>query len=287
MPIPLQHALAGMLLMVATLAPAETLPEPAHTLALWPALEGKSEGEVVTGRDDGVLRLTNVANPTLAVYPAPAGDSPAPAVLVCPGGGYKILAYDKEGTEIAQWLNSIGFTAVVMKYRVPDDRAGALADAQRALSLMRHNAAAWNIDPDRTGILGFSAGGHLSACASTSNGEHTYASIDDADETRCTPDFTVLIYPAYLSGEEIALPAEVNVTKDTPPAFILQTQDDTNYINSSLAYYIALKKAGVPVEMHLYAEGGHGYGLRPSEHAVSGWPALCGEWLKRITGVRS
>jgi acetyl esterase/lipase len=270
----------------ATPATAASLPDPARTLQLWPALAEKSPGEIVTGRDDGVLRLTNVENPSIAVYPAPNSAAPSPAVLVCPGGGYAILAYDKEGTEIAQWLNSIGFTAVVLKYRVPDNRTGALADAQRALSLMRHNAAAWNIDSNRIGILGFSAGGHLAAAASTANDTRAYGPIDEADKAPCIPNFTVLIYPAYLGGDDLVLPVEVAVTKDTPPAFILQTQDDSNYINSSLAYYVALKRAGVFAEMHLFPEGGHGYGLRPSEHAVSRWPALCGDWLVRQAAAR-
>ena len=219
---------------------------------------------------------------SIAVFPAPEGDSPAPAVLVCPGGGYGILAYDLEGTEIAQWLNSIGFTAVVLKYRVPDNRAGALEDAQRSLSLMRHHAGAWNIDPDHIGILGFSAGGHLAARTSAGTGGRAYTAVDDADQQRCTPDFTVLVYPAYLSDEHVALPAEIAVSKETPPAFIVQTQDDKHYIDSSLAYYTALKSVDVPAELHLFPEGGHGNGLRPSKHAVSGWPALCGAWLARV-----
>jgi acetyl esterase/lipase len=226
--------------------------------------------------------LTKVESSSIAVFPAPGGDSPAPAVLVCPGGGYSILAYDLEGTEIAQWLNSIGFTAVVLKYRVPDNRAGALEDAQRTLSLMRHNATAWNIDPEHIGILGFSAGGHLAACTSAATGGRAYIAVDDADQQRCTPDFTVLVYPAYLSDEHFSLPVEVAVSRETPPAFIVQTQDDKHYIDSSLAYYIALKSADVPAELHLFPEGGHGYGLRPSKHGVSGWPALCGAWLARV-----
>lgn len=274
--------LLAIALAMATTSMAAPLPEAAHTVELWPALAGKSTGEPVAGKADGILRLTKVESPSIAVFPVPRGDALAPAVLVCPGGGYSILAYDLEGTEIAQWLNSIGFTAVVVKYRVPDNRSGALEDAQRSLSLMRQNADAWNIDPARVGILGFSAGGHLAACASAGKGGRSYAAVDDADQQRCTPDFTVLVYPAYLSDEHFALPAEVSVTKDTPPAFILQTQDDKHYINSSLAYYIALKSAGVPAELHLFPDGGHGYGLRPTAHAVSGWPALCGAWLTKV-----
>jgi len=269
-------------LVMTTTSFATPLPEPAHTMELWPALAGKSTGEPVAGKDDGILRLTDVENPSIAVFPATQSPSPAPAVLVCPGGGYGILAYDLEGTEVAQWLNSIGFTAVVLKYRVPDNRAGALEDAQRSLSLMRKHADTWNIDPDHIGILGFSAGGHLAASTSAHAGGRSYTAVDDADQQRCAPDFTVLVYPAYLSDEHFALPAEIAVSKETPPAFIVQTQDDKHYIDSSLAYYIALKSVDVPAELHLFPEGGHGYGLRASKHAVSGWPALCGAWLARV-----
>lgn len=269
-------------LVMTTTSLAAPLLEPAHTMELWPALAGKSTGEPVAGKDDGILRLTKVESSSIAVFPALGGDSPAPAVLVCPGGGYGILAYDLEGTEIAQWLNSISVTAVVLKYRVPDNRAGALEDAQRALRLMRQHAATWNIDPEHVGILGFSAGGHLAARTSAGTGGRAYTAVDDADQQRCTPDFTVLVYPAYLSDEHFALPTEVAVSKETPPAFIVQTQDDKHYIDSSLAYYIALKSAEVPAEIHLFPEGGHGYGLRASKHAVSGWPALCGTWLAHV-----
>lgn len=275
-------AIIAIALVMTPPSMAAPLPEAAHTVELWPALAGKSTGEPLAGKADGILRLTNVESPSVAVFPAPQGSAPSPAVLVCPGGGYSILAYDLEGTEIAQWLNSIGFTAVVLKYRVPDNRSGALEDAQRSLSLMRQNGEAWNIDPARVGILGFSAGGHLAACTSAGTGARAYAAVDDADQQRCTPDFTVLVYPAYLSDEHLALPVEVSVTKDTPPAFIVQTQDDKHYINSSLAYYIALKSADVLAELHLFPDGGHGYGLRPTAHAVSGWPALCGAWLAKV-----
>ncbi len=269
-------------LAMATTSIAAPLPEPAHTVELWPALAGKSTGEPVAGKDDGILRLTNVASPSIAVFPALAGDGRAPAVLVCPGGGYGILAYDLEGTEIAQWLNTLGITAVVLKYRVPDNREGAFADAQRAISLLRHNRRAWGIDAGHIGILGFSAGGHLAARTSAPASGRSYTPVDDADQLRCTPDFTVLVYPAYLADAQLALPPEVTISRQTPPAFIVQTQDDKNYIDSSLAYYIAMKSAGKPAELHLFPEGGHGYGLRPSNHAVSGWPDLCGAWLSRV-----
>jgi acetyl esterase/lipase len=208
-------------------------------------------------------------------------------VIVCPGGGYNILAYDKEGSEICEWLNSIGVTGVLLKYRVPK-RAGLekhtpmLQDAQRALGLVRHRAKEFGINPERLGIMGFSAGGHLSAAASNNFTERTYPPIDEADKTSCRPDFALLIYPAYLTvkddGDKVA--PELPVTKETPPTFLVQTQDDGVRVESSIFYYLALKNVKVPAEMHLYPSGGHGYGMRPSEHLVSSWPARAADWMK-------
>ena len=169
-----------------------------------------------------------------------------------------------EGTEVAEWLNSIGISAAVLKYRVPNNREGALQDARRAVRLVRKQASEWNIDPERVGMLGFSAGGHLTAAASNSPDR---------------PDFTILIYPAYLSTEGVELVEEIEVDAQTPPAFIVQTQDDKKYYRSSLAYALALDRHAIPAELHLFAKGGHGHGLRPSGHAVSNWPTLCEQWL--------
>jgi acetyl esterase/lipase len=254
--------------------------EPAQVLPLWPGRTAIDQETVQPDKGDGVIRLTDIANPSMAVFPAPPTSSPTPAVLVCPGGGYAKLAYNKEGTEVAAWLNTLGITVGVLKYRVPNDREGALADAQRAMGLLRHHAMKWHIDPSRIGVLGFSAGGHLAARTSTNYAARTYPAVDEADTLPCRPDFTILIYPAYIAEGNYTPAPDIPVIKDTPPAFILQTQDDSSYINSSIAYYIALKDAGVPAELHLFPEGGHGYGLRPSENAVSGWPVLCARWLK-------
>jgi acetyl esterase/lipase len=251
-----------------------------EVITLWPERSEIEKEDVQPDRGDGVIRLTNIANPSLHVYPAPKADAPVPAVLVCPGGGYVKLAYNKEGTEVAEWLNSIGIAAAVLKYRVPGDREGALEDVQRAMGLLRFHGARWNVDPGRIGVLGFSAGGHLAARLSTTNESRVYEGIDDADGTSCRPDFTVLIYPAYIARKDYKVASKIAVNVKTPPAFILQTQDDTHYINSSIAYYIALKDAGIPAELHVYPIGGHGYGMRPSSDAVSGWPALCARWLK-------
>jgi acetyl esterase/lipase len=254
-------------------------------IELWPdgapgRVGKKAESEVPS--DDNVRRITNVSRPTLTIYRAKQGKTPSPAVLVCPGGAYRILSWDKEGTEVAEWLNSLGVTAAVLKYRVPQNREGAFQDAQRALRLLRHRAKEWKIDSRRIGVLGFSAGGHLSARLSTGYRKGAYKRVDEADAVSCRPDFTVLLYPAYLCKEKTRyeLPDEITVTRGAPPAVLVQTQDDRRHIDSSIAYYLALKKAGVSAELHLYPSGGHGYGLRPTGRPVSKWPELVETWFR-------
>ena len=206
---------------------------------------------------------------------------------MCPGGGYSILAMDLEGTEICQWLNSIGVTGVLLKYRVParpgdSNHKLPLQDAQRALGLVRFHAREWNLDPKRIGVLGFSAGGHLTANLSNHFDPRVYAAMDDADQVSCRPDFALPIYPAYLvrKNQNNQLSPELNVTTNTPPTFLIQTENDPVGVENSLFYFVALKRAGVPAELHLYATGGHGYGLRPSNELVSGWPKRAEEWLR-------
>lgn len=258
-----------------------------HSMKIWPGLAPSeteaNEGEVLPEEGCDCQRITNVSCPTVAVYPGEATAQPAPAVLVCPGGGYDVLAYDKEGTEFAQWLNSIGYAAVILKYRVPAKKDGALQDAQRAMRLVRRNATAWGVDPGHVGVLGFSAGAHLSARLSTAFETATYSAVDDTDQLSCRPDFSVLAYPAYMAGQDCQLAPEFAVTAHTPPAFMVHTADDPYPATSSIAYYLALWKAGVRAEMHVFPAGGHGYGLRPSEHAVTRWPELCAVWLRNIT----
>ncbi|MFC1766419.1 GDSL-type esterase/lipase family protein [Planctomycetota bacterium] len=261
-------------------------PEPPapKVIPLWPdTIPGETctAAESVTNKGN-VQRLTNVSVPTLSLFPQSNSKKPKPAVLVLPGGGYNILAFDKEGIEIAAWLNRIGYTAAVLKYRVPKNRDGALQDAQRAMGLLRQYAGEWGIDPQRTGVLGFSAGGHLAARLSTLYAERRYVSVDDADQHSCRPDFTVLVYPAYLGAEDGSLIADIPVTAQTPPAFIVQTQDDFSYVSSSTAYYGALSKVRVPAELHIFPTGGHGYGLRPSPYPVAQWPDQCVVWLSRL-----
>ena len=238
-------------------------------------------------RKGRVIRLTNVSQPTIAVYRPPAEKANGAAVVVCPGGGYKILAMDLEGTEVCQWLNSIGVTGVLLKYRVPDRAGGArhaapLQDVQRAIGIVRHRANEWGIDPNRIGVLGFSAGGHLAAAASTNFATRNYPKLDDADAASSRPDFSVLIYPAYLTPKEdrTRLSPELKVTEQTPPTFILMTQDDPIGIENVYTYALALKDAKVPAEVHVYPVGGHGYGLRPSDNPVStAWPDLAAKWM--------
>jgi acetyl esterase/lipase len=239
--------------------------------------------------DKPVKRLTDVSLPTLTVYrPAKDKDTGA-AVVICPGGGYHILAWDLEGEEVAAWLNTLGVTGIVLKYRVPrrpdqpKDKPpiGPLQDAQRALSLVRSKAADWGLDPKRLGILGFSAGGHLTAAAATHFDQRTYEPIDAIDQVSCRPDFAVLVYPAYLVGpDKSQLAADLHVRKECPPMFFVHAGDDGVPAENSVVMYLALKRAGVPAELHVYASGGHGFGLRPSQHPCSTWPQRCADWLR-------
>ena len=231
-----------------------------------------------------VARITNVATPTLTIYPA--AKAAAPAVLVFPGGGYRILAWDLEGTEVCDWLNSIGVTCVRVKYRVPARESpppyvAPLQDAQRAMGMVRARAQEWKIDPKRIGVLGFSAGAHLSAALGANFEKRSYDRVDEADDSSCRPDFTILIYPGGTVRDGKLAP-EVQPRADTPPTFLVQTEDDPVHVESSLAYFAALKEVKVPAEMHLYPSGGHGYGLRPSALAVTTWPARAADWLRSL-----
>jgi acetyl esterase/lipase len=254
---------------------------------LWPGkvpgeLKEKQPPVVAVSENDKILRYSEVTNPAIEVYlPDPANKNGS-AVIVCPGGGYQILAYDLEGTEIAAWLNKLGYTAFVLQYRIPEKKDGALQDAQRAIRLIRDNSKKWNIDPERTGIMGFSAGGSLSARTSILFNKKTYPPVDKADSLSCRPSFTMLIYPAYLDqGPNYTLTPELELGKDVPPFFIFQTADDP-YGNSALVMAGALRNAKLPVELHLLPEGGHGYGLRTGKVAGETWPILAEKWLRSI-----
>jgi acetyl esterase/lipase len=282
-----------ILLLVAGVACAAA---PTAPIAIWPngapndTGAGGAEHDTTKPTDNLVggkrlIRLGNVSTPTLTIYPAPKDHNTGAAVIVFPGGGYNILAMDLEGTEICEWLNTIGVNCAVLKYRVPARPGGPryaapLQDAQRAIGMVRSRAEDWGIDPHRIGVLGFSAGGHLAAAASTNFDKRTYAPIDAADQASCRPDFAVLIYPAYLAPDEKTLAPELTVRADTPRTFLVQAEDDPVHVENSLVYFKALKDAKVPAEVHIFPTGGHGYGLRPTDQKVTTWPQLAAQWLK-------
>ena len=251
---------------------------------LWPGkvpgeLKEKQPPVIDTSKNDKILRFDEVTNPAIEVFLPDEAINNGSAVIVCPGGGYNILAYDLEGTEIAGWLNRLGFTAFVLQYRIPDKKGGALQDVQRAMRIVRNNPHKWNIDPEKIGVMGFSAGGSLSARASTLFNKKTYPPVDKSDSLSCRPSFTILIYPAYLDqGPSLTLTPELELSKDVPPVFIFQTADDT-YGNSALVMAGALRNAKLPVELHFLSTGGHGYGLRPGKVAAEIWPLLAEKWL--------
>ena len=281
-----------LLTAIASVAADSSKPIP-----LWPnsvpggKLNGDPEKDTTTAKDHlvggkPVIRLGNITEPSLTFYPASASRNTGATVVVFPGGAYRILALDLEGTEICDWLNSIGVNAALVKYRVPEapDRpryAAPLQDAQRAFGIVRSKAGEWRLDPKRIGVLGFSAGGHLAALLSNDYQTRSYESADAADGVSCRPDFTILIYPAYLvSGDKLdTLAPEFHVSSLTPTTFLIQTEDDSVHVENSLVYYRALKDAKVPAEMHIFTTGGHGYGMRPSNDKVTTWPKLASEWL--------
>jgi acetyl esterase/lipase len=278
-------------------------------------------GSEVTALDESPVAgkpwtyVGKVSRPTMTVY-SPKGSNTGAAVVVFPGGGYQILAMDLEGTEVCDWLTSRGITCVLLKYRVPGEglfpKSGpypnsplALEDAQRTVGLVRFRAAEWKIDPHRIGVLGFSAGGHLVAAISTHFARRLYPAVDEADKASCRPDFAVAIYPGHLSlsaalsdrtrnakqfalnhpeaDQGLTVNPDIPVTRETSPTFLLQAEDDhVDSVNNSLAYYIALKNAAVPVEMHLYAQGGHAFGLRRTSLPITEWPQLVETWLGTI-----
>ncbi|HEY6445507.1 MAG TPA: alpha/beta hydrolase [Acidobacteriaceae bacterium] len=270
------------------------------TLPLWP--NGAPGANTTTGPEHDttrptdpliagkpLLRIGDVATPTITLYAAKSAGKASPAVVVFPGGGYSILAIDLEGTEVCDWLNSSGVNCVLLKYRVPGSgpypkSAAALQDAQRAMGLVREHAAAWRIDPQRIGVLGFSAGGHLAAALSTHFDQRVYPAVDAADQLSCRPDFAIIIYPGYLalSEKNFEFNPDIPVTASTPPAFLAQAEDDPVHVENAIEYFMELKKAGVPAELHVYAKGGHGYGLRPTDLPVTTWPHTAAIWLHTI-----
>jgi acetyl esterase/lipase len=313
---PLTFALSAVIALSSEIAHADTWqPSPGHSqVPIWP---GSVPDAVTNPKPESVgpppgrdwwPRANDVSQPTMTVY-APIGRNTGVAVVVFPGGGYQFLAMDLEGTEICDWLTSRGITCVLLKYRVPGSGPWwdeenkrrvypkvqtALQDAQRTLGLVRQHAAEWHVDPHKVGVIGFSAGGHLVAAVSTHFGQRKYAPVDAADRLSCRPDFAIALYPGHLWAHEdedratrdqtaLSLRPDITVRADSPPTFLLQAEDDpVDTVEESLAYYVALQKAGVPTEMHLYAQGGHAFGLRPSKLPIAQWPRLVESWLGTI-----
>lgn len=270
----------------------------AEVIDLWPS--GNPGGWTTAGdeinidNNDGIARVKNVGKPTLAYFPADPGNATDAAMIIAPGGGYSILAIDHEGYAVAEYLASQGIHAFVLKYRLPRKgqdqvrHAPGLQDAQRAISLVRHHAATKKIAREKIGLMGFSAGGHLAAVTSTAFATRSYEPVDDADKQSPRPDFAGLIYPAYLVGRNDPsgkLTADLTLSKDIPPTFFVHAENDGVTCESSIFYYLALKRLNVPAEMHLFPEGGHGYGITKAIHLpISTWPQLIAAWIKHTTG---
>ena len=267
---------------------------PDARLATGPETFATNTTDLVAGKP--WVHVDNVSQPTMTRF-APQGGNTGAAVVVFPGGGYWLLAMDLEGTEICDWLASRGITAVLLKYRVPGEgklpksgaypkSAEALQDAQRAIGLVRFHAAEWQIDPHKIGVIGFSAGGHLVAAVSTHFDKRLYPVVDEADKESCRPDFALALYPGHMlenASKDFELNPAIPVTSQTSPTFLVQAEeDDVDNVQNSLVYYAALKKAGVPVEMHLYPHGRHGFGLRRTDAPITRWPELAETWLEAI-----
>ena len=275
------------------------LREPVAQFNIWPETAPGEKGDIPAevstppADENDVLRISNVSVPTITVYAPPKDEAVGACVMICPGGGYNILACEHEGLEIAQYFNSIGVTAAVLKYRVPrreglPKHLAALQDAQRGMRLLRSRCAEWDIAPNRIGVLGFSAGGHLTVMTATRFDEQTYEPVDEIDKISARPDFVMPIYPAYMMTNEketkaaVSLDPEITIRKDMPPVFISVTDDDANRAAASARVYIAMKEAGVPCELHVFVKGGHGYGLRNDRGRHAAWDAMCTGWLKDI-----
>ncbi len=262
-------------------------------IRLWPGVAPNEPGNIGpevaqrrNGENPSTLRITNVTDPTLTVFKAPADKANGAAVVVCPGGALRILAWDKEGTEVGRWLNSIGVTAFVLKYRVPTRQKQqrwlhGLQDCQRAMSIVRSRAEEFDLDPKRIGILGFSAGGFLAAMTSTSFDDRQYDAIDAADKVSSRPDFSVLVYPAYLvTGKTKSLEPYVKVPAKAPPMFFAHAWNDPVLAESSIELFKTLRSQKIPAELHVFDSGGHGFGLRKSKATASHWPELCERWMR-------
>lgn len=290
----MRHRLSLTLLAACTCLATVAAPTP-EEIPLWPGepplavATDKAEGYLPpeSGQEPDITRLGNVSRPNLTLYPAPAGKRTGTTVLICPGGGYYILAMKHEGSQVAEWLNGLGVSAAVLKYRVPAPAGEPahlrpLLDAQRALSLLRARAREQGDAPDRIGVLGFSAGGHLAGWL-LCEGDRRAPGYpgNGSGEPSCRPDFGILIYPAYLATPDGRFTRPTLRDEQKPgPVFLVHAVDDRLGPEHSLEFFLALKQAGVPAELHLYQQGGHGFGMLRRGLPVNDWPARCAEWLR-------
>ncbi|MFM2176585.1 MAG: hypothetical protein RL015_683 [Verrucomicrobiota bacterium] len=281
------------ILFALTLSVAAQAAEPL-TIKLWPLGAPEKNGfkigpEQEMNKGDGIKRVTNVSDPTITIYkPEKANGT---SVLVCPGGGYSILAIEHEGTQVCDYLNSIGVTAVLLKYRVPrrdpaNPSLEPLQDSQRAMGILRQRAGEFGLRPDRIGILGFSAGGHLSVMTALHANDRTYPQDAALDAMDATPNFAVPVYPAYLVGkdETFTLLPEVKVTEKAPPMCLIHAHDDKGVTSasSSALLYLEYKKLNLPAELHIFAKGGHGFGMKKTGLPTAEWHLRVGEWMRAM-----
>jgi acetyl esterase/lipase len=291
-------------LLLSVLLPCSGFAADPLVVNLWP---GKTPGDAgINGQENSRIYpspivgptqlITNVTKPTLTIYLPAKEKNTGTAMLICPGGGYWDLFWKLEGEEVAAWLNSVGMTGIILKYRVPrrpgevrgEPPLGPQLDAQRAVSLVRSRAAEWGIDPKRIGMVGFSVGGHLALATATNFEKRKYDPIDAIDEVSCRPDFAVLCYSGYLKAKDKdEIWPGLHIPANTPPVLLAHANDDSEKVGGSNAensaiMYLALKRAGIPVELHIYASGNHDFGVRQNEQLPSSWPQLCINWLRSL-----
>ena len=253
-------------------------------IMLWPKDEVNQDrngmGTPKPDRGDGHIRLTDITRPSMRYFPASTTKTPSPSVILCPGGGYNYVVTTKMES-IAKWLNQHGVSAFILRYRVPKKRKDAFEDIQRADRIIRSRASEWNIDSSRIGVMGSSAGGHLSARINTGFDIQAYQKVDKYDDVSCKPDFTVLLYPAYMNtGRELS--KDFTVSSEISPTLIVSAKDDKGFFPGSPIYANALKEAGASVRVHFFEKGGHGFSLRPKQYPLSTWPDLCLQWFRDI-----
>lgn len=280
----MKHPLVVLTILFTSLISAQNN----NMVYIWPnkvplEIKPKKTSVISENTQGNVIRIAEVTNPSLTIYQPKKSNASKAGIIICPGGGYNILAFDKEGTEIANWLNSLGYTAFVLQYRVPKNRTGAMQDVQRAIKWVRSKAKDFDLNSEKIGLMGFSAGGHLTANASI-NPKQSYKSIDEIDKNSSVPNFSMLIYPAYLDkGENRTLSPELRfkTTTSLPPFFVFGTIDDP-YGNSPLTFTTALRDANKTITLHVLPKGGHGYGLRKGNIAAKTWPSLLKHWLENV-----